>query len=176
MISLLMADCPWRFRDRLPGKGRGAAKHYACMSVDELCSLRLPTEGDRDSVLFFWRVASMQEEALRVIKAWRYSVRSELVWQKTTRTGKPHFGMGHYVRASHETCLIAVRGSALPAVHDQRSTFSAPVGVHSAKPDEAFRIAERMYPRATYYELFARRIRRGWIQSGNELGKLGETA
>ncbi len=132
----------------------------------------IPTEGDRNSVLFLWRVASMQSEALKVCAAWGYTVKSELVWHKTTKNGLSAFGMGHYVRGSHEVCLIATRGSALPAVRNERSILAAPIGPHSAKPSASYRLIERMYPHAKRYELFARVIRPGWTQFGDQLGSL----
>lgn len=171
-ISCLVADPAWKFGDKLPGRGRGASKHYVCMTVDDICAMDVPTAGDKHSVLFLWRVAAMQPEALRVVKAWGYTVKSELVWQKLTATGLHHFGMGRYVRASHETCLIATRGSAMPAVRNMRSMFAATVGVHSEKPTAFYEIVREMYPHALRYEMFARVLRKGFIQLGNELGKI----
>jgi hypothetical protein len=55
-----LADPAWQFRDRLPGPGRGAAKHYQCLSVLELCAFPRPPLAD-DCTLFLWRVASMQQ-------------------------------------------------------------------------------------------------------------------
>ncbi len=33
-FSIVVADPPWLFRDALPGRGRGARKHYRCMTVE----------------------------------------------------------------------------------------------------------------------------------------------
>jgi N6-adenosine-specific RNA methylase IME4 len=167
---VLVADPPWKFRDRLPGRARGAEKHYPCMTTPEICSFALPPLA-ADAFLFMWRVAAMQQEAFDVIEAWGFKVKAELVWVKLTKTSTAlHFGMGRYVRAAHETCLIATRGRASVRVHDQRSIFFAPVGVHSAKPDAFYwnvmRLAE-----GPYAELFARRNRRGWCCYGNELAQ-----
>lgn len=171
-VALLMADPAWKFGDSLPGNSRGASKNYACMSVDDICAMRPMFAEERDSVLFLWRVSSMVEEAYRVVRAWNYVPKSELVWQKLTSTGRDHFGMGRYVRGSHETCIIAVRGRAFPELRNVRSRFEAKVGVHSQKPEEAYRIAERMYPSARKGEMFARAVRPGWEQEGLELGSL----
>jgi N6-adenosine-specific RNA methylase IME4 len=175
MMTVLFADPPWKFGDSLPGKSRGAVKNYKCMTVEDICAMRPLFADSRNSVLFLWRVSSMVEEAYRVVRAWGYVPKSELVWDKLTRRGKDHFGMGRYVRASHETCIIAVRGRAFPEVHNVRSRFSAPVQTHSQKPEEAYRIVERMYPSALKGEMFARVKRKGWTQHGNELGKLGSS-
>lgn len=170
--DVLIADPPWQFRDALPGAGRGAVKHYNCLGVADLCAFTLPSLA-RNAVMFFWRVSSMQPEALQVIAAWGFKVKSELVWLKTSSSGKLAFGMGHYVRASHETCLICVRGSALPAVRNVRSVFEAPRGVHSAKPDAFYRIVSEMYPQSRKVEMFARTVRSGFEQYGDQLGLLG---
>lgn len=173
-LSVICADCPWKFRDNLPGPKRGASSHYRCMTTDELCAMPIPTRDDPRSVLFLWRVASMQEEALRVAAAWGYTVKSELVWRKTTATGKRSFGMGHYVRAEHEVCLIATRGNGCVSKDRTiRSTFAAPIGQHSQKPHLFYEIVRRMYPDAVRYELFARTVRPDFVQFGDELGKLG---
>lgn len=172
-MRVVVADPAWMFGDKLPGKTRGASKQYGCLSVDEIVSiLRVATDGERDLVLFLWRVAALQVEAIRVCSRLDVTIKTELVWEKLTKHGKPHFGMGHYVRASHETCLIAVRGRALPAVRNVRSRFSAPVRAHSQKPELFYEIVETMYPSAEKHELFARTVRPCWTQHGDQLGTL----
>lgn len=173
---VLVADPPWSLKDQLPGPGRGAGKHYDLMSTPEICSMQLPPT-HKNCVLFLWRLASMQQDALEVCKAWGFVPKAELVWQKLTKTGKKHFGMGHYVRNSHETCLIAARGR----VRDIRgsasihSTFEAPMPLdsegkvlHSAKPDAFYSIVQQLFI-GPYTELFARRVRPGWTCLGNEI-------
>lgn len=165
--ACIAADPPWKFGDSLPGPGRGAAKHYDVMDSAGICNFALPPLAD-DAVLFCWRVASMQQEALDVVKAWGFVVKSELVWRKVTKNGKRWFGMGRYVRAEHETCLIATRGRPQILSHSIRSVFEAPAGRHSEKPDEFFRIVEELCP-GPRVELFARRHRANWTCYGNEL-------
>jgi N6-adenosine-specific RNA methylase IME4 len=130
-----MADPAWLLRDQCPGKGRGATKHYKCLPTDEICEFQLP-EMLNPSVLMLWRLASMQEDALRVVNAWEYTVKSEVVWVKTKPCPRckgsgrdndpalkcqqcggscwvPHMGLGHHTRGGHETCLICTRGVGL---------------------------------------------------------------
>lgn len=165
--TVLVADCPWQPRDKLPGK-RGAAAKYDTMAVEDLCALRIPDVGPR-AVLFLWRLASMQEEALRVVRAWGFDLKSEITWVKLTKSGKHAFNLGHYTRQCHEVCLIATRGSALPEVHDVRSVFEARAGRHSEKPSAFYRLVERMYPNSEKVELFARVARKGWTTLGNQV-------
>lgn len=167
-FRVLVADCPWKFNDQLHPNIRGAATQYNVMDVDALKRFKLPPMYN-DSVLFFWRVASMQREALDVIDAWDFEVKSEIVWRKLTTHGKPFFGMGRSVRMSHEVCLIATSGRPVCRDHSIRSVFDAPVGRHSEKPEALFDLIEKMYE-GPYAELFARRHRPGWTCYGEELG------
>jgi len=176
---ILVADCPWRFGDKLPGASRGAERNYACLSVEELCAFPLPLLA-QDCVLFLWRVASMQRAALDVAEAWGFTVKTEIVWLKKTVNGNRWFGMGRILRAEHEICLVATRGRMPLLNHSTRSTFttdltaaafdglSAKVGRHSQKPEEFYDIVEQLYP-GPYVELFARRQRPGWTCLGNEV-------
>lgn len=176
---VLVADPAWLFGDSLPGQGRGASKHYGCMPTTgqtalptfdamDLTDMRLPPLA-HDCLLFLWRVASMQSEALHVMRAWGFGEpKSELVWVKTTKHGKRHFGMGRYVRNEHEVCLIGRRGRAKVRSSSVRSTFSAPVGRHSEKPDVFYALVEELCD-GPYAEMFARRPRAGWSCFGNEL-------
>jgi N6-adenosine-specific RNA methylase IME4 len=170
----LVADPPWEFGDRLPGGGRGAEKHYTCMSLSDILRMPLPPI-HQDAVLFLWRVSSMVEEAYQVAHVWGFKPKSEIVWNKTDATGeKDALGMGHIVRGSHETCIVATRGRIIkPQSRSERTSFRAPRAKHSEKPEEFYRIVERLYPLElwpeSHVELFARRRRKGWIQFGDEL-------
>lgn len=165
-IRTLVADCPWPFRDKLPGNGRGAIKHYDLLDLEGIRNFPLPPLAD-DCRLFLWRVASMQDEALSVARAWGFNLKSEIVWVKLTKHGKLAFGMGRQVRGAHETCLIATRGKPERTGH-VRSVFFAKAGRHSEKPEKFYEIVEKISP-GPYHELFARRHRHGWTCEGNEI-------
>jgi len=152
----------------MPGN-RGAERKYKCMTVAELAEYQLPPLAP-DCLMLMWRCAAMQQEALAVVKHWGFTVKSEIVWNKLTKHGKLWFGQGHYVRGSHEVCLVCVRGRVKVRDRSIRSSFSAYAGgpEHSRKPDEIYTIAERLSA-GPYCELFATRMRAGWRQSGLSL-------
>lgn len=189
-IQTICADPGWAFDDALPGDGRGAEKLYTVMGQRELCAFldteylagRIPAIAD-DARLFLWRVASMQQEALDVMKAWGFTLKTEIVWVKTSKAStatawdaeqlargdKLHIGMGRTTRAAHETCLVGARGR--PARLDAaiRDVFFAPYEEHSRKPEVFYReIVEKVSP-GPFLELFARRHREGWHCMGNQL-------
>lgn len=85
--------------------------------------------------------------------------------------------MGRTLRAEHEACLIATRGTPEVLSHSTRSTFitdldlaglSAEVGRHSEKPEEFYQIVQSLFA-GPYLELFARKPRLGWTCIGNEV-------
>lgn len=174
---VVLADCPWAFRDRLPGRGRGAAKHYACLALHEIMRFPLPAIED-DAWLFLWRVHTHQEEARLVMQAWGFEYCSEIVWVKTTQGGRIRIGMGHTIRQSHEVCLVGRRGKPKPRDRGIPSVLVAPRTEHSAKPASMYRLIER-FSAGPYCELFARKREKGWASIGDQLelptpGKAGK--
>lgn len=172
--SVLAADPPWPFGDKLPsksGESRGAERKYKVLTIPEICNFRLPPLED-DALCFLWRVAAMQEEALAVMRAWGFTPKSEVVWVKQAKVGGLvlAMGMGRYVRHSHEVCLIGTRNNGLRLVKDHgvRSVIFAPRGEHSAKPDAFYQLVDRLCE-GPKVELFARRQWPGWICLGNEM-------
>ena len=162
LYKVLVADPPWQFSDTL-GK-RGAGSQYSCLTLEQIEGFHLPPM-EKDSYLFLWRVSSQVQEAYRVVDAWGFVPKTEIVWVKRTKNNKRHFGMGRHLRAEHETCIVATRGSPKPKVRNIRSVFEAKVGAHSQKPDEFYEIVEA-FSEGPYAELFARRFRRGWFCMG----------
>ncbi len=177
LARVLIVDAPWKFGDQLPGNGRGAQKHYACMSVSEIIRMPLPPLHD-DCVLFLWRVSSMVEEAYQVCRAWDFTPKSELVWEKTTGSTdengdeKLSMGMGRILRGAHETCIVAARGDRIETMSkSERTVLRAPRTAHSEKPEGFYQLVERLYPLElwpeSHVEIFARRRRSGWVQFGH---------
>lgn len=184
-FACIVIDPPWMFKDKLPGKSRGAAKNYRVEKLDRLKRM-LVTRPDRDGALllppiaddaflFMWRVSAMVPEAYELVRAMDFNHKSEIVWNKLTKHGKKAFGMGRTVRGAHETCIIAKRGRPRRLSGSIRSTFEAPVGEHSEKPDAFYALVEALCggPRL---EVFGRKARPGWTVIGDQApgGKLLE--
>lgn len=192
--------------EAIAGMARGAASGGRVLAGESPTAIALCGKKFRiadDAILALWRVASMQREALDVMDAWGFGEpKTELVWLKTTgepsrgvavnaadygrqireehffTDAKMHFGMGHSLRACHETCLIGARGRYLSLIESRsiRSVFYAPVPrdangkvIHSAKPPQFFRLLEELVGDVNRLELFAREKRGGWKCVGNEV-------
>lgn len=171
--QVVCVDPPWPFKDKLPGGGRGAIKHYQTLSIADLCTFPLPPIAN-DCLLAMWRVGAMVEEAYQIGRAWGFvPTGGEIVWVKTTRmpicsVEDVAMGMGRTVRNCHETAILFRRGK--PKIQDLgvRSVIFGKRGRHSAKPESFYDLMERLCA-GPYVEMFARRRRAGWDCYGNEL-------
>lgn len=168
---VLVADPAWLFDDSLPGGGRGASKHYRCLTLPELMRFPLPPLAD-DCLLVLWRVGGKQLDALKVAEAWGFGQPyGDLVWVKTkcghVPTKSVRMGMGRMQRNAHEIAITCKRGKPKRAAADVLSVFFAPRGRHSEKPDRFYEVVESLMP-GPYHELFARRTRPGWRCEGDE--------
>lgn len=161
-MTVLTADPPWSWNDKLSGENRGADEHLDTLSVDQIAHTKLPAL-EQDSVLFLWRPASRLADALLVAQAWGFTPKTEMVWVKTTVKGNRHMGMGRIVRGEHETVLIATRGKPTVAVRNVRSTFTANV-VPYGKPPEFYAIVKELYPSHVHYDRTSRNWKGGWAK------------
>ena len=182
---VIAADPPWKFGDSLPGPKRGAARHYDVLSVEQIQRFPIPPIAD-DAILFLWRVAAMQREALDVCVAWGFEPKSEIVWAKTSSANVTavfvasgvglSYGMGRYCRGAHEVCIVARRGRYKVKDAGARSIFFAPRREHSRKPDDFYDIIKRMTgDDGPKLDLFAGEPRKNWTAFG-ELGRMAKHA
>lgn len=168
VYSVIYADPPWEYSNT--GVHGAASHHYDTMPTADICAL-LDTTGLQvadNAVLFMWVTNPTLEDAWKVIEAWGFQYKTNMVWVKT-ELQKP--GSGFYVRGRHELLFICTRGSFLPLVDVAPpigSVVTAPVQEHSRKPDEFYSIIERLYPDCNRIELFARATRDGWDAWGDE--------
>ena len=159
-FDVIYADPPWEYY--LPLRG-SPDSHYQVMKTDDICALEVPvaTEG---SILFLWATNPKLEDALKVIRAWGFEYKTNMVWIKDKQ------GTGYYFRGQHELLLVATKGKMPTPMEESRyrSVLEAKVTQHSHKPDVVYEIIERMYPNRRYLELFARQKREKWESWGNE--------
>lgn len=164
VFSVVYADPAWQYDNS--GLYGAAEDHYATMPTEQICQLPTTihlTIAD-DAVLFLWATNPLLPDALRVVEAWGFTYKTNLVWVKD----KPTPGLGFYVHGQHEFLIVATRGSFLPT-YKPPSVVLEKKGAHSQKPP-MHALIETMYPRQRYIELFARfaQPRDGWAFWGKE--------
>jgi N6-adenosine-specific RNA methylase IME4 len=162
-FSVIYADPPWQYEHNQTPLARAIENHYTTMTTEAICGLIEHVQAADDAVLFLWATNPKLPEALRVMTAWGFTYRTNMVWVKD----RP--GMGYFVRGQHELLLIGGRGSLpVPAPSDRPSSVvEAPRQDHSAKPAEVYELIEAMYPAHAWRELFARQRRPGWSSWGH---------
>lgn len=83
------------------------------------------------------------------------------------------FGMGRLYRQSHELCLVGINNTKIYKQlnnKSQRSIIFSSNMRHSSKPELLQDTLDKMFPNIlNKLELFARRVRTGWICIGNEV-------
>lgn len=170
--QVIYADPPWSYRDKCNSGNRGAGHKYSCMELSDLMQLQVKQLADNDCVLFMWHVPPMPTEALKVVEAWGFKVKTMkgFTWHKLNkRAGTSFLGMGNWTRANTEDCLIATRGNPKRVNASVRQFIEAPLGAHSQKPAEIRDRIVQLMGDVPRIELFAREQADGWDAWGNEL-------
>lgn len=188
--STILADPPWDYdhgqgalgtRPR-PGKNFGGVdRQYQTMKVPDIMALPVADLVAPNAHLYLWTTNQFMDEAYDICRAWGFAPKTILTWVKTYDTAgqtslfggevpelRPRVGMGHYFKGATEHILFGVRGSLGLLVDNQVNVFYAPVGRHSEKPEESYRLIERCST-GPFLELFARKKRPGWDRWGNEV-------
>lgn len=171
--QVIYADPPWSFNNKNTGgsMSSGADSQYPTMSIEDLKRLDIQSITDDNCVLVMWWVGSQPQEALDLVKAWGFRIKTStgFVWEKLTKTGKPFFGMGFWTRAGAECAIIATKGKPKPISHSVRSVRRSPVGKHSEKPAEFRDDIIELCGDVPRLEMFARTKTEGWDVFGNEV-------
>lgn len=175
-FGVILADPPWLYNEGTTTPNRRIDNHYPPMPLEDICALPVKKLGLPDSALFLWITSPLLLEAAQpILTAWGYDYKSSWIWLKEGKTKKDgdvggYRGTGHWAIIEHEMVLIAVRGDVPvpPPSARFKSWFKAPVGDHSKKPDEVHKRIEKMFPKASRVELFARTARKGWSVWGNQ--------
>jgi N6-adenosine-specific RNA methylase IME4 len=172
-FATILADPPWRFTNRT---GKVAPEHrrlsrYETMTLDDICALPVEGIAAPTAHLYLWTPNAMLPEALRVMEAWGFNYKGNVVWQKVRKDGEPDGrGVGFYFRNVTELILFGVRGKnarTLAPGRRQVNMIKTRKREHSRKPDEQYAIIEACSP-GPYIELFARGERPGWTVWGNQ--------
>lgn len=148
----------------------GAAAHYDVTSTSDLMRLDVKSIAADDCVLIMWWVGSMPQDAMALVEAWGFEIKTMtgFVWNKITVREKPFFGMGHWTRAGAECAIIATRGKPKRVSGSVRSVGTYRVSEHSKKPDEFRERCIELVGDVPRIELFARQAHAGWDVFGNE--------
>ena len=171
------ADPPWQF-DHSSGKVSPEYKsnyRYSTMTLDDIKDLPVNDITDDNAHLYMWVPNSLLIEGLEVMKAWGFTYKTNIIWEKIRKDGYPDGrGCGFYFRNVTEILLFGVKQKnkrvsfrTLSAGRSQVNLIRSIKREHSRKPDEFIPLIESCSP-SPYIELFARGSRDGWTTWGDE--------
>ena len=175
-FATILADPPWRFANRT---GKMAPEHrrlarYGTLTLGEIASLPVAEVAAEPAHLYLWVPNALLPEGLRVMEAWGFRYKSNIVWHKVRKDGgSDGRGVGFYFRNVTELVLFGVRGKdarTLAAGRRQVNLLATRKREHSRKPDELYPIIEACSP-GPRAELFARGAREGWAMWGDQAGQ-----
>ena len=169
-FQVVYADPPWLYSFQ-------PAKHklpYPSMPTEDLCSMGewVRSLCTKDCVLYMWATSPKLSDALLVLEAWGFKLKTTMVWDKE----RPY--VGSYHNSKHELLLIGGRGRSAPRIDRKgviavNSVLHEHKTTHSRKPEQVYRLIDLLYPRLLKLELFARKpkVRRFWSYWGDQAGK-----
>ncbi len=172
-FGTVLADPPWRFTNRT---GKVAPEHqrlnrYDTLSLDEIAELPIKQFMNNTSHCYLWCPNAMLPDGLRILEAWEFEYKTNLIWHKIRKDGGPDGrGVGFYFRNVTELVLFGVRGKKARTLAPGRSQvnfMATRKREHSRKPDEQYEIIEAC-SWGPYLELFGRGQREGWTVWGDQ--------
>ena len=172
-FGTVLADPPWRFVNRT---GKVAPEHkrlarYPTMDLDEICDLPVAKHLEDRAHCYLWVPNALLPEGLKVLEAWGFDYKSNIVWHKIRKDGgSDGRGVGFYFRNVTEIILFGTRGKNVRTQAPGRrqvNMIQSRKREHSRKPDEQYRLIEEC-SWGPYLELFGRGVREGWTVWGNQ--------
>lgn len=169
----ILADPPWRFVNRT---GKVAPEHrrlnrYETLTTEDICRLPVAEIAESTAHLYLWTPNALLPDALRVMEAWGFAYKTNLIWRKVRKDGgSDGRGVGFYFRNVTEMILFGVRGRnarTLAPGRRQVNYIESRKREHSRKPDDQYDLIEACSP-APALELFARGARAGWTYWGDQ--------
>lgn len=172
-FKTILADPPWQFQNRT---GKVAPEHhrlarYGTMGLQDIMDLPVSSLTDETAHLYLWVPNALLPDGLKVMEAWGFTYKSNIVWHKLRKDGgSDGRGVGFYFRNVTELVLFGVKGKNARTLQPGRTQVNY-LGTrkreHSRKPDEFYQIVESCSP-GPFLEMFARGPKPGWSVWGNQ--------
>src|SRR5207249_5032037 len=128
---------------------------YPTMELKEILELPVSKLAAAKSHLYLWVPNALLQEGLRVMEAWGFTYKTNLVWYKIRKDAGPDGrGVGFYFRNVTELVLFGVRGNLRTRAAGRRQVnlIATQKREHSRKPDELYQVIMRCSP-GPYREL-----------------------
>ena len=167
----VVIDPPWSYPEGFNGFGKRRPLPYKSLTKEEIARLPIGSLVAEEGYVFLWTTNRHIAGAFDILRAWGLTYKQTVVWCKPDVGG-----LGGMFGTNLEFVLISQRINPGTHAHSSRtkrdrittSWFQWPVGEHSEKPDEFYRLVERV-AQGPYMDVFARRAREGWASVGDAI-------
>lgn len=157
---VIYANPPWIYRgseDRLTEEG---------LNADKLCQIPVADLTEDNAVLFLRVTATLLPEALRVIEAWGFAYKTNIIWTKSKSR------KDNYASINHEHLIVAVKGSCIPDNTEYCDSIQNLQKNKDSERIEEFRnIIDTLYTYGNKLELFSDKKVEGWEVYNGEFRK-----
>jgi len=181
---IIVLDPPWDFHLRETDPSHRGRCPYPSMTDQQIKDRPIGAITNRDSYLLLWVTNLHQALGVECMKKWGFTHKSTFTWEKVSKDGRPHAGIGHYGRSCTEHFLVATKGNPGSFTHHGLTNIiniiRAPRTKHSQKPEQFWEIADRLAQKLencqrlgklsqpSRIELFSRTPRPNWDTWGAE--------
>lgn len=178
-----MIDPAWRWKNYTTAfNWRSPEAKYPTMSIGEIAALPVRELLKPGGTAWVWFTFPMIGVAPNIVQhAWGLRLSAAGGWGKRTKNGKLRMGNGLVIRGALEGFMIAQRGTGaglrarstrnLIEVFEDGVEVDGLAGGHSEKPEEVYRLLERLTPGWRRADVYARRDRAPeWESFGDQLG------
>ena len=142
---------------------RRVASPYPELDISELEKIDIPSADN--CVLWCWATHKFIWDAKNLLEKWGFEYKLTLVWDKQK------MGIGAWLRCQVEFCLLGIKGKPAWNLTNERDIISVPRREHSRKPDEFYKMAEKVSGGQKKLDMFSREGKENWQGWGNETGK-----
>ena len=177
--SIIYMDPPWEYNKRPNNtkSGLGAMGHYGTMTMQEIKALPISDLAAENCAVFMWCTHPKLDQQIQLFRHWGFRFCTcAFMWIKTTKAGKPYFGVGHYTKHNSEPCYLGVKGKMTVKSNFVSQIIIQPQYrgekgkiIHSKKPEIVREKIVELFGDLPRLEMFARDTTDGWDVWGNEV-------
>lgn len=181
--DVIIIDPPTQFDTySARGQSKSGGGHYGTMPWEEIAKFPFGELARCNAIVGLWACPPTLDRSMWLLREIGAKYKSELIWRKVTKNGKPRRGTGYRNAGYHESVLLGVFGDERQTHNQFNSLFDGIESLegeiiegeareHSRKPDEFYEIVAARTPNAFRCDLFSRETRPGFDGWGDQHGK-----